>query len=316
MFLPEGIKEKFEEMDRKKEAKQELKDLANLYEVAYERARTKHPEYPELKTFAWEKSQNLEEYANDIGYGYSTCASSLKAAYMAIKKAVKENPDISAKELYIVAGKEIHDDWCVDNQHKYHDPLRADRQWQFLSSEAIGWDEFSKDLVYAEIAMKYLGYPALDDEFSKEVKSAFNAGKLKLDNMSYKDQIATEIDRWVDLNKEYAERNKDILETDYYLVLKNLPKYEDIDKEDNSKLTSLGYQDANNKLDNEKTLKNFKSQMIGAPYDLTREYTKTGNLFHDVSVDVHAIKNDTPVRNALRQAGITARDFETEMELE
>lgn len=130
----------------------EKKLLISMYEESYEMSREEHPE-KNLPSLEEVKAPFLESMDRD-GYiakldELGHMKSSIDAAYNYLKNHTLGRT-IGTYIFYACCA--VHDNWCINNRHKYRDPSRADRQWQFLSGKVIPWEELSKDLKYVFIA--------------------------------------------------------------------------------------------------------------------------------------------------------------------
>ena len=62
------------------------------------------------------------------------------------------------KERYILdILSDIHDNWCAENEAKFFDGYRAEKRYQFLKLETIGFDEATSDLLFVEPILKKIG---------------------------------------------------------------------------------------------------------------------------------------------------------------
>ena len=100
------------------------------------------------------------------GFDSPSRRASIDAAYDMAKsldmsgdiKAAKTNPE-AAGYVYFEVARNVHDAWCMRNDESFRDKSREDRRFQFLSSEAIGWEEFKKDMEFASAALESFGVP-------------------------------------------------------------------------------------------------------------------------------------------------------------
>ena len=247
------IKSGLKKLQDDAEARKDFKIKLACYEESYAESKSRKPELPDLESMADLKKQDPHAYADKLD-SLAHMRSSIDAAYAAAKKI----PDFDASnsdagrvygDAYVTVGTAVHDDWCVSNNQKYNDPKRADRQWQFLSSEAIGYDEFVKDLKYVDIVMTKKGFPSYmtdstigQNEASKSakelVKYSFDVRQEMYNNMPSDDRRNFEIDRWSSLTKEKAHRselytpNGQHPSDAYYLAIE-LPKSADVQKDSN-----------------------------------------------------------------------------------
>ena len=52
---------------------------------------------------------------------------------------------------------DVHDKWCADNEKKFFDEKRADKQYQFLKLELIGFKDATADLIFVEPILRKIG---------------------------------------------------------------------------------------------------------------------------------------------------------------
>ena len=220
--MAEGIFDKIRGGLKKIQAEaEERKDFQNklaCYEESYKESKSRKPELPDLESMADLKKQDPHAYADKLDE-LAHMRSSIDAAYEAAKKIPdfdRRHPSASVYgKSYLTVGKAVHDAWCIDNSQKFSDPNRADRQWQHLSAEAIGHDEFVKDLKYVDIVMKQKGFPSyMDDKFvaqdggtgyAKEcVRDAYAVAVRSYEAKTPEEKRAFELDRWVSLSAEKA----------------------------------------------------------------------------------------------------------------
>ena len=146
---------------------EEMRDLmvrVPLYEKSYNASRISRPEknLPDLQELKKKCHGNLKEYAEELDR-LAHMRKSIDAAYNAalkVVRSIKDGRSCPSEEAYIRVGEAVHDAWCIGEKKKYFDPGRNGKQWQFLSSMAIGWTEFEKDMKYVSIALEALGYPS------------------------------------------------------------------------------------------------------------------------------------------------------------
>lgn len=78
------------------------------------------------------------------------------------------NGEMTAGEMYVEAGKNVHEQWCKDNFDKKYES-RPEKQWQFSSSEKIGYEEFAVDLIpFVKPVMEQKGIMFNEREIRKE----------------------------------------------------------------------------------------------------------------------------------------------------
>ena len=184
----------------------ETDKLIKMYEMSYAESRSRKSELPDLKEFAQLKRHDPKAYMDKLDE-LAHMKSSIDAAYKAYKEfeeAQRKCPrPLTFGELYVYLGREVHDAWCRENNFKFNDPNRADRRWQFLSSEAIGWDEFKKDMKYCSIVV--------------EVNS-------RNDRLSFKDREHEVFETYKERRSDYViktDAEKALIETRRWISLSN-----------------------------------------------------------------------------------------------
>lgn len=214
--IRDGLKKMKDDAEERKDFEMKLA----CYEEYYRESKSRKPELPDLESMADLKKQDPNAYADTLDKLVHMRAS-IDAAYEAAKKVPNFDPKSSSAgkdygDAYVQVGMAVHDDWCINNTQKYSDPKRADRQWQFLSSEAIGYDEFVEDLKYVDIVMTKKGYPSfMKNDFVAQdgdtlsakdhVKSAFAAKQRAYEAKTPEERRAFELNRWVSLSAKKAE---------------------------------------------------------------------------------------------------------------
>lgn len=183
----------------KKHQKAEQKLMIGMYERSYNESRVKKPQLPDLKDFAELKKSDPEAYIEKID-SLAHMKASIDSAYAHFKET--QYAPMSAKDVYYYVGTKLHDDWCKNNTFKFTDPARADRKWQFLSSEAIGWPEFKKDMKYVAIVVETIhpdcAYKDLEPEILNLYREKRSEWVLKPDE----EKTAYEATRWISLSNQ------------------------------------------------------------------------------------------------------------------
>lgn len=102
------------------------------------------------------------------------------------KKATEDVEDLSFSEHFEDSGDEslenkekyildvlsdIHDDWCAKNEAKFFDMNRANKRYQFLKLEAIGFNEATSDLLFVEPILKKIGMDVNIDNLEEQYRS-------------------------------------------------------------------------------------------------------------------------------------------------
>lgn len=225
-----NLRANLREKAQNKAAADDLAFRVQLYETSYEESRSRKPQLPDLATMAELKQTDLAGYADKLDE-LAHMRSSIDAAYDKAKE-LQENglcsnvadPDDVAGAYYKVS-EAVHDEWCKANTAKYSDPARTDRQWQFLSAQAIGWDEFRKDAKYSDIVLTAMGYPSItqnervgETTVEECVQERYEAHVLDYRALPDEGRIQYERDRWVRLTEEnvakYGSKSEQIFVSD------------------------------------------------------------------------------------------------------
>lgn len=176
----------------------ELKRRIPLYEESYRESQSRKPELPELESLADIKKKKPEEYVkqlDELAHMRSSIDAALDAAIIAKEKG------LPPADATVFIGKAVHDAWCCANKQKFTDEKRTDRKWQFLSSEAIGWQEFEKDLKNVLIAMQKVGF-SIPEMYA--VKAAYDIQHEKYRSLTPEERRISELTRWINLSQKVA----------------------------------------------------------------------------------------------------------------
>ena len=211
--------------DKFKDAR-ELSRKIELYEESYRQSKVKHPDYPdledsELSKLKWSDREAYVKRLDEIAH----MKDSIDAAYNSAKESKSYGHDpVSA---YLDGACDVHDAWCKNKRGSFGERNRAGQAWQYLSMQAIGWEEVRKDMKYVSIALEAEGYPPFSD-VEDAVKAKYEDIRATYLTLTPEKRRAFEANRWIDLSKEIVrDTPSDKLNTNAAYLAGALPDYED-----------------------------------------------------------------------------------------